>query len=1061
LNFDAKLTLDVSQFIASVTKAESAITRLEGRIRSINGTKMQGMKGQASNQATMNLSIAPALGQLTRLENKVKETVAFINAQRPTLKLSTAEANVVKQRQQAAQEAQNAEDASKKATAAQAAHIRTLARERYALYDVAATYQMVSRALLGFTNATLKGAADYERAFVNVQRTTDFVSIKNRFDSLNEAARVMKYSFMQLATQIPLTFKDITEIATIGNQLGIAQGKLKEFTQTTAQFAATTDVTINNAALSFGRIGELLSGKGQTVDYNKLGSAIAYAGVKAVATEAQILSVTKEISTTAKMAKFTAPEVVGLATALSSVGVAPEAARGSIIRSFAAINNAITVGGSKLKGYADIAGMSSEQFAKTWQKNGQQAFNAFLSGLQSMSDSGMNLDSVLRNLGIKNVRDIQTIQKLGDNYNVYADSIANANKAYADGTFLAESYGKIQDTVSAKLDLMKNNFDNLMATLGNGFTGDMFKGILDAVNALLKGLTDTARSPFGQWVAGTAIALAGLLGAIAAINGAVALGRAAMLAFATAMDVTKVAADGVTVSIDRAALAGKIFNTTLKATAWLAAIGVIIYAIGKIADAFTPVEQKAESILGGFAGLQDAFTSDTKALQDNAAAAGMTAEAYAAAHGILLVHTAAIAANDQAARDAQAAHDGLNLIVGNEADTLNTSSTAIEGQTIAIGANTVAWLKNAMVQSKAFQDASKNGDFIKSLAASGYNFNDALAAGIQGADTLNAYFDKLRIAAQKANPVTLFLDQYTGGYAEWDTLKNAIAGTANEVLLLGLGADKTTPKVDALTKTTTTGANNVAKAAGSIKEVIRTVVDYASDLAGIFKRIDDIKFGRRAALDSIASGWKTLSDRINGARTAMIAAKQTIDSLTADRRVLEYQLSIAQKYGDVLRAAEIQAQLAKNTQDAADAQANYNKAKVESTTATTGPAGAQNRSSFMGLLQQYQGYITALAAAGVKGYALQRAIAPLKADFRDQAKALGFTSEQVDKFVTSFDDYKNVIKFTPRDVTVEFRPKRVLLLMLWKSISLRSTNLMLRLSLLMMVCLTLLVELVV
>ena len=371
LNFDAKITLDVSQFLASVTRAETAIKRLEGKIRNVNGLKVPGGAGStgktASTTASMNVNIAPALGQLTRLENRVKEVVGFINNQKPTLNVNT---NPIKNRQNPGS---GSPSDTTDSTDTSNAHIRAMARERYAYYDVAAAYTAMSAIGVKALKAMTMASAEYERAFANIERTTVFTSIK-----VGEAASVMKEAFKDLAEQIPMSFKDLAEIGTIGNQLGIAQGKLVNFTKTVAEFSSITGVGVESAALSFGRIGELLSGKGGEADYNKLGSAIAYAGVKAVATEAQILSVTKEIATTAKMAKFGTADVVGLATALSSLGIAPEAARGSVIRTFAGINQAVGQGGDALKKYADIAHMTSSDFAATWKTNGQVAFDALL-----------------------------------------------------------------------------------------------------------------------------------------------------------------------------------------------------------------------------------------------------------------------------------------------------------------------------------------------------------------------------------------------------------------------------------------------------------------------------------------------------------------------------------------------------------------------------------------------------------------------------------------------------------------------------------------------------------
>jgi TP901 family phage tail tape measure protein len=387
-NFDAEIRLNIAPFIASVQRAQSEVAKLSNQIDALNkktlSTRVAGGAGAAAPAARS----AGPIGMQGAMQSANAEMA---------------------RRQNLVQSSMGAE--------------RGLARERYALYDVAAAYAIVAAGATATIAATAGAAIEYERAFANVARTTEFNSVK-----IGAAADSMKESLRALAAEIPVSFKGITEIATIGNQLGIAQGALVSFTETVAKFSATTGVTIEGTAMAFGRIGELLGVPAN--EFENLGSSIAFAGVNAVATEEQILSVTKEIATTAKMAKFTTPEIVGLSTALSSLGIAPEAARGSIIRSFAGINAAISEGGARLQQYAQIAGMSAEEFGATWQENGQVAFDAFLQGLQSLSDNGKNLDSVLREIGMKNVRDIQTVQKLGDNYAVYAISLKDANQGF-------------------------------------------------------------------------------------------------------------------------------------------------------------------------------------------------------------------------------------------------------------------------------------------------------------------------------------------------------------------------------------------------------------------------------------------------------------------------------------------------------------------------------------------------------------------------------------------------------------------------------------------------------
>lgn len=966
VNFDAKLTLDISLFMRNVKTAENAFDNLA---KKINNTKVQMPSAQPGTMPTVPGS------------------------------------NPVPQKQQQATD-QN---------------VRNMARERYALYDVAAAYQQMAQIAVGSLTAVIGTAADYERAFANVIRTTEFVSIKT-----GEAARVMRYELMELAADIPVAFGQITEIATIGNQLGIAQKDLTNFTETVAKFATTTDVTVNNAALSFGRIGELLN----VSDFNALGSAIAYAGVNAVATETQILSVTKEIATTAKQAKFTAPEVVGLATALSSLGIAPEAARGSIIRSFAAINKAISEGGQNLQNYANISGMSADQFASTWQRSGSEAFNALLKGLQASSDSGQNLDTTLRDLGIRNVRDIQTLQKLGDNYDVYAQSIRDANSAYAEGTFLSEAYGVVQETVAARFQVIQNQISNLFAGLGESTTGPV-KALLDVISGLLEELTKLARNPAIQAVVVFATGVLALVAAIASLSAITSLAKASVLAFGTAMQASGAGATAAAAGVGTFSLAVKAAMLTLGR--FVLAIGVFVAAtegIGILGDmiqkATAPMDyarRKAEELIGGFVGLQDAITADTISLQENAKAAGMTVEEYAKAQGIILVHTEAIAADSEAIREAKRVRDGLTTILGAQETSIEDVTTAVDAQTIAIGANTQEWIKNSL-REPLTKMLTENEELAKVLQGGGFNLNDAIGAAATG--EIDAYFNNILAKYQETlkalNPNYNSPIIVTGETnAQVDDLKNSLTGIFATVQLLGVGAGEVANEFS----TAGDGADQLEESVQSVGDALRTVVDYANDLSSILSRVTDLKFGKIMGKDEIANGFDRIRESSLGAAEAMEEARLEIEELNADRGTLEYQLSVAERYGDEKRAAKLRADIAKIDGKIADAEKKKADATEKASTALTGgsKAARENRAELLGVVSSYESYIATLARLGRTPSELAGDVEVLKKQFREQAIALGFSESELTDYLKLFDNFGQTVTEAPRDVDIEVIPE--------------------------------------
>lgn len=1053
VNFDAKLSLDISQFLSGVKKAEGALKGLEAQISKINSkalsTKVQPSSAvpaassisqrkaeAAAEEAIMDRMSrkqqlnAKANYQAMQLEDKAfearlkdhqtvsgwfdttiaqrdKESKAFSNSLRAEMR-GREEMNKMHSRALV----MNAQFDKAQANRT-AASIKGLARERYALYDVAAAYAAVSGVAVGTITAIVGTAAQYERSFANVVRTTEFTSVK-----VGEAAKAMRFELTQLANEIPVSFAQITDIATIGNQLGIAQGSLVNFTETVAKFASTTDVTIENAAMSFGRIGELLN----VDDFNALGSAIAFAGVNAVATETQILAVTKEIATTAKQAKFTTPEVIGLSTALASLGIAPEAARGSIIRSFAAINAAITEGGDKLQSYASLAGMTADEFANTWQTNGAQAFNALLSGLQAASDSGANLDSVLRGLGVKNVRDIQTLQKLGDNYDVYTQSIQDANKAFEEGTFLSESYGVIQETVAAKLGVVQNQVSNLLAGLGESTTGPV-KEILNVISGLLTRLQQFANNPAGQAVTVIVTGILALTAAVAALNSVVSLSRAALLAYATAMGTVRTNADGVVIGLNKAATAAKILGVTLKSIGIGLAISAAITTISALGDEIQRVtdktgflNRKSEELIGGFAGLQEALSADyMSALAEYGTDAGV---GIAIATGKIDGQTVSLDSNNEAARKAAETQAGFAVIAGTDVpDAIGNANDAIQTQNVVLGENFDKWMQSKIVSSDAFAKIAQDKGTITYLKQVGFAFEDAINAAKSG--TIEEYFDALESKGKKLGLTlpAIFRDIFTGFDFPLEQLQTLFGGAAGYALFLGRNVDKAAGS----TADAAGAADDLEESFSGVAKTLRTVLDHANDLRTVLDRVSNLKLNRQLLKDDIAQGWADIAGEADGAAEAISNANAEIQELTADKGVLEYQLAVAQRYGDEKRAAVIRAKLAKIDEKMAKAQEDVAKSQKTSNRALTGntEAARDNREQLSGMVDKYKDYIVQLVESGLKGKALEDAVDALSRQFRQQALDAGYAEEELAPYLDTFKNFKEVVDKMPRDVDVE------------------------------------------
>jgi hypothetical protein len=215
--------------------------------------------------------------------------------------------------------------------------------------------------------------------------------------------------------------------------------------------------------------------------------------------------------------------------------------------------------------------------------------------------------------------------------------------------------------------------------------------------------------------------------------------------------------------------------------------------------------------------------------------------------------------------------------------------------------------------------------------------------------------------------------------------------------------------------------NNFNRGVQNAQKKVRTLLDYASDLEKVFSRAFDIRFARTFAIDDIAEAWENLAEQVEDARFELEELQESQSNLGADRSLKEYFLSVAEAYGDTLRAAQLRREIA-----ALDREQIENQRKLAEVEAIAGgeltgqgPGQRQNRQDLLNLVQSYQEYITALAESGATQKELQAATEQARREFIQQATELGFQEAVVLEYAAAFDDVQTAISKVERNITVE------------------------------------------
>ena len=401
----------------------------------------------------------------------------------------------------------------------------------------------VSLPIAGIAGAASKLAIDFDTAMVGVRKTTDLTD--KEFED-------MRQTILNMAKEMPASANEIASIVEVAGQLGIEKDSLIEFSKTVLDLGNATNLTAEEAANSFARFANITQMPQE--NFENLGSTVVELGNNLATNESEIVDLGTRLAAAGSQAGLTDAEIMGLAGAMSSVGLSAEAGGSAMSQVMTKIGEAVSTNSDKLDVFAEVAGMSAEEFSRAWQESPAQALESFISGLNEGKESGENLDLTLSELGITGLREKDTIKRLAGAGDLLGDSFDMANKAFADNNALNDEVARKYESVGAKLDIFKNKLEVLGITFGDKLSPyiekatDLLGDFTDKISGadpeklgiiLGIGAVVAALGPM-LWVVGKISILIGTVsGALGVLQGTMVGATPAMIGLASVMGVVK------------------------------------------------------------------------------------------------------------------------------------------------------------------------------------------------------------------------------------------------------------------------------------------------------------------------------------------------------------------------------------------------------------------------------------------------------------------------------------------------------------------------------------------
>ena len=361
--------------------------------------------------------------------------------------------------------------------------------------------------------ASVKASSDFESALAGVAKTTNLSG---------KELEAMGTAIKNMAREVPASTTEIAAVAEAAGQLGISKENIMGFTRTMIDMGEATNLTADEAATAFARFANITQ-MPQT-EMSNLGSTVVALGNNFATTEKEIVDMGMRLAATGTQIGLNQAEIMGLATAMSSVGINAEAGGTAMSTTMKKINSAVVGSNEKIKDFeqnisgatgitvdsfclamnaggkaaenmakklgitpkyakelskdlgdsinslydfSEVAGMSATEFSEKWRTKPTEALEAFISGLQKVVESGGDVNGVLSNLGITGIRETDTLNRLAGAGDMLNQAFDMANESFSKNTALSDEAAQRYATFASQVKTLWKTIKEVGVVIGD------------------------------------------------------------------------------------------------------------------------------------------------------------------------------------------------------------------------------------------------------------------------------------------------------------------------------------------------------------------------------------------------------------------------------------------------------------------------------------------------------------------------------------------------------------------------------------------------------------------
>ena len=371
--------------------------------------------------------------------------------------------------------------------------------------------QYAATALAAGGVASAKFAIDFEDSFAGVKKTVD--ATPEQIEKIRQEIIDMTTVGINGHSAIPETTAELTELAAAGGQLGIKTENISKFTETMAMLGTATNLYGEEGAATLAKFANVT--KMDQENFDRLGSSIVDLGNNFATTESDIANMSMRLAGAGTQIGLSQADILGIATALSSVGIEAEMGGSAFSKAMIAMQMATTNGytqvndvmnktgmslrdlqllsannskdfksladglgytstelnsmissGVQLENFAKITGKTTEEFKNLFDSSPAEAIDAFIKGLQNADGAGENAIGMLQDMGFTEVRLRDSLLRLANSEAGITEAVTRSNTAWNENIALQNEFDAKAETTASQLSVTKNNIVEAARSIG-------------------------------------------------------------------------------------------------------------------------------------------------------------------------------------------------------------------------------------------------------------------------------------------------------------------------------------------------------------------------------------------------------------------------------------------------------------------------------------------------------------------------------------------------------------------------------------------------------------------